>query len=293
MMSDTQSLATRLRDKAAAGHAIVAAGAGIGLSAKCAADAGVDLIVVYNSGRYRMAGRGSTSGYLPFGDGNQIVFDMAGEIIPMAAGIPVLAGVCGTDPFRIMTVYLQELLRVGYAGVQNFPTVGLIDGRFRQSLEETGLGYGLEVEMIAAAHRLGMLTAPYVFTPDEGRAMAEAGADLVVAHMGVTVKGMIGAQTAMSIEEAAERVQADPGSCGRRAARGLGALPRRPDRGAVGRRIRPRTHLGRRRILRSQQHGAAADGDSHDRAHPRVHRTPVDSSLVAPNRRGLTYEQLD
>jgi predicted TIM-barrel enzyme len=206
-MSVISPLVQRLKDKAANGEAVIAAGAGIGLSAKCAAAAGVDLIVVYNSGRYRMAGRGSTAGYLPYGDANQIVLDMAGEVIPMAAGVPVIAGVCGTDPFRMMPVYLDELRRVGYAGVQNFPTVGLIDGLFRQSLEETGMGYELEVRMVAEAHRLGLLTAPYVFNADEARAMADAGADLIVAHMGVTVKGMIGAQTGMSLEQAAERVQ--------------------------------------------------------------------------------------
>jgi predicted TIM-barrel enzyme len=196
----------RLRRTAAEGRLIVGAGAGTGLSAKCAEAGGADLIVIYNSGRYRMAGRGSLAGMLPYGDANAIVLDMAREVLPIVRDTPVLAGVCGTDPFRRMPVFLAELVRLGFAGVQNFPTVGLIDGTFRQGLEETGMGFDLEVEMIGEAARRELLTAAYAFTPDEGRAMAEAGADVVVAHMGLTTKGAIGAQTALTLDACVERV---------------------------------------------------------------------------------------
>jgi predicted TIM-barrel enzyme len=198
----------RLRATLAGGGAIIGAGAGTGLSAKCAEAGGADLIIVYNSGRYRMAGRGSLAGCLPYGDANAIVMEMAGEVLPVVRDTPVLAGVCGTDPFRLMPVFLAEIERVGFAGVQNFPTVGLFDGRFRQDLEETGMGYGLEVDMIRVAHDAGLLTTPYVFDEDQARAMAEAGADVVVAHMGLTAKGAIGATTALSLEGSAERIQA-------------------------------------------------------------------------------------
>jgi predicted TIM-barrel enzyme len=196
----------RIRRTAAEGRLVVGAGAGTGLSAKCAEAGGADLIVIYNSGRYRMAGRGSLAGMLPYGDANAIVVDMAREVLPVVADTPVLAGVCGTDPFRQMPVFLDELIRLGFAGVQNFPTVGLIDGTFRQGLEETGMGFGLEVDMIGAAARLGLLTTAYAFTPDEGRAMAEAGADVVVAHMGLTTKGAIGARTAPTLDACVERI---------------------------------------------------------------------------------------
>jgi predicted TIM-barrel enzyme len=196
----------RLRRTAAEGRLIVGAGAGTGLSAKCAEAGGADLIVIYNSGRYRMAGRGSLAGMLPYGDANAIVVDMAREVLPVVDHTPVLAGVCGTDPFRQMPVFLAELVRLGFAGVQNFPTVGLIDGTFRQALEETGMGFGLEVEMIAQAARLDLLTTAYAFTADEGRAMAEAGADVVVAHMGLTTKGSIGARTALSLDACVDRI---------------------------------------------------------------------------------------
>jgi predicted TIM-barrel enzyme len=169
---------------------------------------GADLIIIYNSGRYRMAGRGSLAGCMPYGDANAIVMEMAGEVLPIVRETPVLAGVCGTDPFRLMPVFLEEVKRVGFSGVQNFPTVGLCDGKFRQNLEETGMGYGLEVDMIGAAHAAGLLTTPYVFDPDQARAMAEAGADVVVAHMGLTTKGAIGATTALTLEASAELVQA-------------------------------------------------------------------------------------
>jgi predicted TIM-barrel enzyme len=193
---------------ASAGRPIIGAGAGTGISAKCAEAGGVDLIIIYNSGRYRMAGRGSMAGLLPYGDANAIVVEMAREVLPIVKNTPVLAGVCGTDPFRLMDVFLRELKAMGFSGVQNFPTVGLMDGVFRANLEETGMGYGLEVEMIRAANRLGLLTCPYVFNPEEARAMAEAGADVLVAHMGLTTKGTIGAKTAITLEESVARVQA-------------------------------------------------------------------------------------
>jgi predicted TIM-barrel enzyme len=197
-----------LRAQVEQGQPIIGAGAGTGLSAKCAEAGGADLIIVYNSGRYRMAGRGSLAGLLPYGDANAIVVEMAGEVLPIVRQTPVLAGVCGTDPFRMMPVFLRELRELGFAGVQNFPTVGLIDGVFRQNLEETGMGYALEVEMIRAARELELLTAPYVFDPDSARLMAEAGADVLVAHMGLTTSGTIGAETAITLDEAVERVQA-------------------------------------------------------------------------------------
>ena len=197
----------RLRAAIAAGDGIVGTGAGTGLSAKCAEAGGADLIIVYNSGRYRMAGRGSLAGLLPYGDANAIVLDMAREVLPIVRDVPVLAGVCGTDPFRQMPVFLEELRRLGFAGVQNFPTVGLFDGLFRANLEETGMAFGLEVDMIRAAATAGMLTAPYVFTASEASAMAKAGADVIVAHMGLTTGGSIGALSAISLDAAASRVQ--------------------------------------------------------------------------------------
>lgn len=198
----------RLRGEAAAGRPIVGAGAGTGLSAKCAEAGGVDLIIIYNSGRYRMAGRGSLAGLLPYGDANQIVVEMASEVLPVVRDTPVLAGVCGTDPFRLMPVFLEQLKAMGFSGVQNFPTVGLIDGVFRQNLEETGMGFALEVEMIQQARELGLLTAPYVFDEGQARVMAEAGADVLVPHMGLTTSGTIGAKTALTLDESVERVQA-------------------------------------------------------------------------------------
>jgi predicted TIM-barrel enzyme len=198
----------RLRAQVAAGRPIIGGGAGIGLSARCAEAGGIDLIILYNSGRFRMAGRGSLSGLMPYGDANQIVVDMAREVLPVVRNTPVLAGVCGTDPFRLMKFFLRELQVLGFSGVQNFPTVGLIDGQFRRGLEETGMGFGLEVDMIRTAAELGLLTCPYVFTEDEARAMARAGADVLIPHMGLTTKGAIGARTALALDEAARRVQA-------------------------------------------------------------------------------------
>jgi predicted TIM-barrel enzyme len=190
------------------GVPIVGAGAGTGISAKCAETAGADLIIVYNSGRYRMAGRGSLAGLMPYGDANAIVVEMAREVLPIVRETPVLAGVCGTDPFRVMDLFLRDLKQLGFSGVQNFPTVGLIDGRFRESLEETGMGYDQEVEMIARAHDLDLLTCPYVFNEDEAKAMANAGADLLIAHMGLTTKGTIGARTALTLDQSIDRIQA-------------------------------------------------------------------------------------
>lgn len=208
-MSHTRSsVLERLRAKVAAGAPIVGAGAGTGISGKCAQAGGADLIVIYNSGRFRMAGHGSLSGLMPYGDANAIVVEMAREVLPVVRDVPVLAGVCGTDPFRLMPVFLAELKRMGFAGVQNFPTVGLIDGLFRQNLEETGMSYAKEVEMIALAHDMGLLTTPYVFTPDDAVAMARAGADILVAHMGLTTKGTIGAHTARTLDACVLEIQA-------------------------------------------------------------------------------------
>jgi predicted TIM-barrel enzyme len=198
----------RLRATVAAGEVVIGAGAGTGLSAKCAEAGGADLIIIYNSGRFRMAGRGSLAGLMPYGDANAIVVDMAREVLPVVRDTPVLAGVCGTDPFRSMPRFMDELQAMGFAGVQNFPTVALVDGLFRQGLEETGMGFGLEVEMARAARVADMLTAVYCLTEDETRAMADAGVDVIVAHMGLTVSGAIGARTAMSLDDAVARVQA-------------------------------------------------------------------------------------
>ncbi len=206
-MNRTEAL-ERLRNTVKNGGVIIGAGAGTGLSAKCVEAGGVDLIIIYNSGRYRMAGRGSLAGLLPYGDANAIVVEMASEVLPIVKWTPVLAGVCGTDPFRVMSYFLKQLKEMGFAGVQNFPTVGLFDGTFRQNLEETGMGFGLEVDMICQAHELDLLTAPYVFNPDEAQAMAQAGADILVPHMGLTTKGAIGAHTALTLDESAERIQA-------------------------------------------------------------------------------------
>lgn len=198
----------RLRQAVSDGKPIIGGGAGTGLSAKCAEIGGIDLIIIYNSGRYRMAGRGSLSGLMPYGDANAIVMEMASEVLPIVQDTPVLAGVCGTDPFREMPVFLKQVMDIGFSGVQNFPTVGLIDGVMRQNLEETGMSYDLEVEMIGLAHDMDLLTSPYVFSEDDARKMAKAGADILVPHMGLTTKGSIGAQTALTLEEAAKRVQA-------------------------------------------------------------------------------------
>lgn len=198
----------RLHSQQAQARPIVGCGAGTGISAKLAEAGGADLIIIYNSGRYRMAGRGSLAGMMPYGDANQIVVEMAAEVLPVVQDVPVLAGVCGTDPFRLMPVFLRQLQAMGFSGVQNFPTVGLIDGDFRKNLEATGMGYDKEVEMIRLAHELDLFTSPYVFTPQEATAMAQAGADQLVAHVGLTTAGTIGAEVAYTLDEAIERVLA-------------------------------------------------------------------------------------
>jgi len=206
-MSRTEILAG-FRKQIAAGKPIVGGGAGTGITAKSAEAGGIDLLVIYNSGRYRMAGRGSLAGLLAYGDANAIVMDMANEVLPVVKHTPVLAGVNGTDPFKNMRYFLKQVKDIGFAGVQNFPTVGLIDGVFRANLEETGMSYGLEVDMIAISHELDLLTTPYAFEPDQAAAMAKAGADILVPHMGLTTSGTIGAKTALTLEEAAVSVQA-------------------------------------------------------------------------------------
>jgi predicted TIM-barrel enzyme len=208
MSLDRSTILARLRAKVARGEPIVGGGAGTGISAKCEEAGGIDLIVVYNSGRFRMAGRGSLAGLMPYGNANQIVREMAPEVLTAVTHTPVLAGVCGTDPFLLREPFLAELKTLGYAGVQNFPTVGLIDGTFRANLEETGMSYRLEVEVIALARRMDLLTTPYVFNVEEARWMAGAGADVLVAHMGLTTSGTIGAKTARTLEQCVGEVTA-------------------------------------------------------------------------------------
>lgn len=203
-----ETILSRLRALVDRGVPIVGGGAGTGLSAKCEEAGGIDLIVIYNSGRYRMAGRGSAAGLLAYGNANEIVCEMAAEVLPVVKHTPVLAGVNGTDPFILMPRFLAQLKEMGFSGVQNFPTVGLFDGSIRASFEETGMGFGLEVDMIAAAHRLDLLTTPYVFNPDEAREMARAGADVVVAHMGVTTGGAIGARSGKSLDACVGEIDA-------------------------------------------------------------------------------------
>src|ERR671919_609011 len=207
-MFERSALLERFRAMVARGEPIIGGGAGTGLSAKCEEAGGIDLIVIYNSGRYRMAGRGSLAGLLAYGNANEIVVEMAAEVLPVVRHTPVLAGVNGTDPFMITDRFLRELADLGFAGIQNFPTVGLIDGLFRANLEETGMGYGLEVDLVRKARALDLLTTPYVFGADDARAMTEAGADIVVAHMGLTVGGSIGAGTAASLADCVPRIEA-------------------------------------------------------------------------------------
>ncbi len=201
-----QEIVQRLRGQAQAGKPIVGCGAGTGISAKLAEAGGADLIIIYNSGRYRMAGRGSLAGLMPYGDANAIVVEMAAEVLPVVKNVPVLAGVCGTDPFRLMPIFVRQLKDIGFSGVQNFPTVGLIDGNFRANLEATGMGYDKEIEMIRLAHDQDMFTSPYVFDTDQAKAMAEAGADQLVAHVGLTTAGTIGAGVALTLDQAIDRV---------------------------------------------------------------------------------------
>lgn len=204
---DRKTALERLRTTVTAGKPVIGGGAGAGISAKSSEAGGIDLIIIYNSGRYRMAGRGSLAGLMAYGDANAIVMEMANEVLPVVKDTPVLAGINGTDPFRLMGTFLDEVKHAGFAGVQNFPTVGLIDGTFRANLEETGMGFEHEIEMIRAAHDRDLLTAPYVFDPEQARAMAEAGADILVPHMGLTTKGSIGASTALTLDESVQRVQ--------------------------------------------------------------------------------------
>ena len=201
-MFDRSDLMTRFHAMRDAKEPIIGGGAGTGLSAKCEEAGGIDLIVIYNSGRYRMAGRGSLAGLMPYGDANGVVMEMAGEVLPVVKNTPVLAGVCATDPFRLMDKFLDEVKAAGFSGVQNFPTVGLIDGTFRENIEETGMGYGHEVDMIAMAAGKDLLTTPYVFSEEDAAAMAEAGADIIVVHLGLTTGGSIGAETAVTLEKA-------------------------------------------------------------------------------------------
>lgn len=209
MNTQTRSeIIAKFKEEVKNGKILVGVGAGTGITAKSSEAGGADMLIIYNSGRYRMAGRGSLAGLLSYGDANQIVVEMGAEVLPVVKHTSVLAGVCGTDPFRVMDVYLRQLKAQGFNGVQNFPTVGLIDGVFRQNLEETGMGYGLEVEMIRKAHELDMLTCPYVFDPEQAKAMAEAGADILVAHMGLTTKGTIGAKTALTLDDCVDKIKA-------------------------------------------------------------------------------------
>lgn len=208
MTESRSSILTRFREKIARSEPIIGGGAGTGISAKCEEAGGIDLIVIYNSGRYRMAGRGSLAGLLPYGNANEIVKEMAREVITAVTHTPVLAGVCGTDPFMLRDQFLRELRDMGFAGIQNFPTVGLIDGTFRANLEETGMGFQLEVDCIAAAHELDLLTTPYAFDSDQARLLTEAGTDIIVAHMGLTTSGSIGAETALTLEQCVPKVAA-------------------------------------------------------------------------------------
>src|SRR5689334_1617457 len=205
---ERKALLKKFREMVARGEPIVGGGAGTGLSAKCEEAGGVDLIVIYNSGRYRMAGRGSLAGLMPYGDANAIVMEMAGEVLPVVSNTPVLAGVCASDPFRLMDRFLDDLKTIGFSGIQNFPTVGLIDGQYRANLEETGMGYDKEVDLIRLAHDRGLLTTPYVFDVDQANQMVDAGADVLVAHMGLTTKGTIGAQTGRSLDDCVRDIQA-------------------------------------------------------------------------------------
>jgi predicted TIM-barrel enzyme len=207
MAMTRDAILAKLKAEVSNGKMILGAGAGTGISAKSGEAGGVDLIIIYNSGRYRMAGRGSLAGLLSYGDANQIVVEMGAEVLPVVKHTPVLAGVCGTDPFRLMDVFLKQLKDSGFSGVQNFPTVGLIDGVFRANLEETGMGYDLEVEMIRQAHELDLLTTPYVFDEEQAIKMTKAGADILVAHMGLTTKGTIGAKTALTLDDCVKKVQ--------------------------------------------------------------------------------------
>ena len=256
----------RIRAEVAAGRPVVGCGAGTGISAKCAEAGGADLIIIYNSGRYRMAGRGSLAGLMPYGDANGIVVEMAAEVLPVVTDTPVLAGVCGTDPFRLMPVFLKQLAEIGFSGVQNFPTVGLIDGSFRSNLEGTGMGYGKEVEAIRIAHELDLFTSPYVFDETQAVQMAEAGADMLVAHVGLTTSGSIGASDAMTLDEA-DRHRGEDRRGGPRGPRGPpGHLPRRALRRAAQRGRGAGEAALERGVLRRLEHRTPAHRARHHRA---------------------------
>ncbi len=207
MPTNRQQILSKLHSKIAAGIPVIGGGAGTGISAKCEEAGGIDLIVIYNSGKFRMAGRGSMAGMMPYGNANAIVVEMAREVLTAVKHTPILAGVCGTDPFMIRDHFLRELRDMGFAGIQNFPTVGLIDGVFRANLEETGMGFGLEVDLIAAAHELDLITTPYAFDPEQATLLTQAGADIVVAHMGLTTNGTIGAKTALTLDDSVHQVR--------------------------------------------------------------------------------------
>ena len=265
-----------LRAKVARGQPIVGGGAGTGISAKCEEAGGIDLIVIYNSGRYRMAGRGSLAGMLPYGNANEIVCEMAHEVLTAVQHTPVLAGVCGTDPFLLREPFLRDLKHMGFAGIQNFPTVGLFDGSFRANLEETGMGYELEVECVALAHELDLLTSPYVFNVDEARRMTRAGADIVVAHMGLTTSGTIGALTAKTLADAVSEVQAIADACKAERGRLPGPVPRRPDRQSGRRPIHSRSVFGDRRLLRRQLDGTPSHRNRDHRTGPAIRAAEVE-----------------
>ena len=252
------------------GEPIIGGGAGTGLSAKCEEAGGIDLIVIYNSGRYRMAGRGSLAGLLAYGNANEVVLEMAREVLPVVKKTPVLAGVNGTDPFLILDDFLHRLRELGFSGVQNFPTVGIIDGQFRQNLEETGMGYGHEVDMIRAAHQHDLLTTPYVFNEREAIAMAEAGADIIVCHMGLTTGGSIGAETGAQARRlpAAHQRLVGGGAPGRQGHHR--AVPRRADRHARGCEVHPGPVPAMQWLLRSLEHGAPADRAGARRNHTSI-----------------------
>ena len=270
MRFERSALMEKFRAMVARGEPIVGGGAGTGLSAKCEEAGGIDLIVIYNSGRYRMAGRGSLAGLMAYGDANAIVMEMAAEVLPVVKRTPVLAGVNGTDPFRAMDVFLDQVKAIGFSGVQNFPTVGIIDGTFRANLEETGMSYGLEVDMIAKAHAKDMLTTPYVFNEDEAAAMAKAGADIIVCHMGLTTGGAIGAETALKLADCPALVDAWSRGRAEGAARRDRAGAWRPGRRAGRRRIRPEEHEKLPRLLRRLLDGAAAGRSGADRTDTEV-----------------------
>ncbi len=271
-MAETRTdILTRFRGKISQGLPIIGGGAGTGISAKFEEAGGIDLIVIYNSGRFRMAGHGSLAGLMPFGDANAIVLEMASEVLPVVRRTPVLAGVCGTDPMRIMERFLADIKQTGFAGVQNFPTVGLIDGTFRANLEETNMGYPREVDMIRLARSMDLLTTPYVFSTEDAVLMTEAGADILVAHMGLTTAGSIGAQTAKTLDQC---VPLDRGDCECRQAGSPGCpdtLPRGSDCRTGRRGLHPSALPLRGRFLRGQFHGAAADRTGHSRTNRTIH----------------------